>query len=88
MNRLRPHFVSFGPPIPVVPIGDFSKTRLSDDDLASLWWLCGPSAAQNMRGLEMWKVIAMAYYEGLNHGSGIVAERQTTPQPELRPFDC
>lgn len=87
MNRAKPHYAHFGPPIPVVPISDYSKARLSDDDMSSLWWLCGPSAAKNMQNLEMWQVIAMAYYEGLNHGSGI-ASAGRPPAPEPRAIDC
>ena len=76
-NFKKPHFAAFGPPIPVVPIGDFSHSGLTERQWADAWWLCGPSAEQNMRGrrLELWQVIACAYLEGLQHGAGIERER-------------
>lgn len=88
MNRRRPHFMTFGPPIPVVPIGDFSVMKLTNDQWADAWHICGPSAEQNMRrgargrGLELWQVIASAYLEGLQHGAGIERERNDRPRVE------
>lgn len=76
-NFKKPHFVAFGPPIPVVPIGDFSKMSLTDKQWADAWSICGPSAEQNMRRgrrggpLELWQVIASAYLEGLQHGAAL-----------------
>lgn len=76
----RPHYITFGPSIPLVPVGDFSKMSLTEQQWADAWYLCGPSAEQNMRrggrgrGLELWQVIASAYLEGLNHGAGLEKE--------------
>jgi hypothetical protein len=70
----RLHFARFGPAIDIVPVSDFSRMSLSDDQWANAWRLCGPSAARNMTGttkrgpLELWQVIAAAYLEGLHHG--------------------
>ena len=85
MNYRKPHFVSFGPPIPVVPIGDFSKIGLTDDQWAAAWQLCGPSAGQNMRRLELWQVIASAYLEGLHHGSAIQKEKSEWDRSQTSP---
>lgn len=83
MRSKQPHFMRFGPPIPIVPITHFSKQRLTRDQWADAWSLCGPSVERNMRGgfnrppLELWKVIASAYLEGLHHGSQLMQELVT-----------
>ena len=69
----RPHFVHFGPPIELVPITQFSKMRLTSEQWADAWRLCGPSAEKNMQRLELWQVIASAYLEGLSHGADSMA---------------
>lgn len=80
-NRKRHHFMTFGPPIPIVPVGDFSRMKLSEEQWADAWHICGPSAEQNMRrgygrrGLELWQVIASAYLEGLQHGAALAREQ-------------
>jgi hypothetical protein len=77
----RPNFMQFGPDMPVVPIGDFSRMSLTEKQWADAWRICGPSAEQNMRRgwkrppLELWQVIASAYLEGLHHGASIERER-------------
>lgn len=86
MNYAKPHFMTFGPSFPVTPVGDFSRMRLTDQQWADAWRLCGPSAEQNMRrnfrgqSLELWQVIASAYLEGLQHGAGIERERHEQPR--------
>lgn len=88
MNTKRAHFMRFGPEMPVVPIGDFSSMRLTEEQWGNAWHLCGPSAEQNMRrggrgrGLELWQVIASAYLEGLQHGAGLERERHEQHRPE------
>jgi hypothetical protein len=68
----------FGPaPIPIVPRSDFSKSRLTTEQCRDLWRIVGPSAAMNLDRAPLWKVIVMAYFEGLMHGAGIEAERHT-----------
>ena len=82
MKRAKPHFMSFGPPIPVVPVSDFSRLGLTEEQMAEAWWLCGPSAERNMRrdfrgrALELWQVITCAYLEGLQHGAGLEHEKR------------
>lgn len=67
--------MTFGPPIPVVPIRDFSA--LPSGALDAAWRIVGPSAQRNMsrdahgRCCELWQVIAAAYLEGLNHGAAM-----------------
>jgi hypothetical protein len=78
----RHHFVAFGPSVPIVPYGDFSSMPITREQFADLWWLCGPSAARNMLRLELWQVIASAYFEGLIHGAGMEREKhERTEQP-------
>lgn len=61
------------PYIPIVKVSDFSKARFSEDELKSMWEIVGPSVHRNLsQNLELWKVITMAYFEGLMHGSGIM----------------
>jgi hypothetical protein len=68
-------FAQIGPSIPVVPIGDFTKRPLTTAELETLWRITGPSAALNLRSNPLWRVIAMAYFEGLMHGAQLEAER-------------
>lgn len=82
MGRVKkPHHMHFGPPMPLVPMSDFSKMKLSKEDMARAWQICGPSIEINMRrgfgrrGLELWEVMVCAYLEGLQHGYGIAVER-------------
>ena len=37
-----------------------------------------------MRKLELWEVFAMAYFEGLMHGSGVEHERLQSPMSSPR----
>lgn len=81
MRTKQPHYMRFGPPMPVVPVGDFSKMGLTEEQWADAWSLCGPSAQMNMKGgfnrppLQIWQVIAAAYLEGLQHGAALERER-------------
>jgi len=76
-NFKKPNFVAFGPPVPVVPIPDFSKMGLTIEQFEAAWSIVGPSVEKNMRRnfkgqcLELWQVITVAYLEGLHHGSEI-----------------
>lgn len=94
MNRKRPHFMTFGPPIPNVSLRDFTKRDFTHEQLAQMWSICGPSVERNMLNLELWQVITMAYIEGLAHGSSIMAERAADLEPhkagpvDLRGIDC
>ena len=69
--------VALGPPVPMVPIGDFDKARVSEEHWQGIWRIVGPSVERNMCGmrpLPLWKVIASAYMEGLLHGHGIAKD--------------
>ena len=82
-NTKRIHFVTFGPPIPVVPTKDFTKMGFKHEELKRLWEIIGPSVERNMNAeVPMWQIITMAYLEGLNHGSGLERERISNP-PKL-----
>jgi hypothetical protein len=72
MKTKKKHFSHFGPEMPLVPIGDFSKLSITEKDLEAAWGICGPSADRNMqRKLQLWQVIVIAYLEGLNHGASL-----------------
>lgn len=63
--------VSLGPFLAEMPPGkDFTKlpagVRLED-----AWQVVGPSVERNMSRAPLWRVIAMAYVEGLIHGAAI-----------------
>jgi hypothetical protein len=64
-----------GPPFPLVSIKDFNRFPLKEADLRHLWEITGPSAALNLRSNPLWRVIAMAYFEGLMHGAVLEKER-------------
>lgn len=81
MNRKRPHFVPFGPPVPVVPLRDFSELHMTDEMMAGLWSVVGPSVELNMRRLPLWQVILAAYAEGLAHGSDVERHRAELAEP-------
>lgn len=77
------NYIHFGPPIPVVPVKDFSNIGLNKQLLEDVWAIVGPSVGYNMsRGVEMWKVITAAYLEGLNHGMGLEQERMKVGRKE------
>lgn len=71
----RPHFMQFGPEIPLIPASHFTRSGLTRDQWADAWHLCGPSAARNMERLQLWQVIASAYLEGLQHGAELMKEK-------------
>lgn len=81
MKTKRSHFARFGPAIPIVPVGDFSRAELTREQWEFLWSIVGPSVEKNMaqgwrnRQLELWQVIAAAYMEGLVHGHGIAQDK-------------
>lgn len=80
----RPHFISFGPPIPQVPIKDFSTIKLGNKEWKAVWEICGPSVERNLStNTPIWKVIAAAYLEGLSHGSGLTEEHMKRLDPLL-----
>lgn len=56
--------------LPVVPMKDFSRIT-AEKPLLDAWILVGPSVSHNIEKLPIWKVIAMAYLEGLEHGSSL-----------------
>ena len=62
-----------------VPASDFDSWPLP---LERIWQLCGPSAERNLASLPLWQVIAMAYVEGLQHGSAATRATQQPPQQE------
>lgn len=69
---MRRFAVELGPPIPAVPITAFSRLNVTEDEMAKMWQIVGPSVERNMR-LPLWKIICAAYIEGLNHGHGIAS---------------
>jgi hypothetical protein len=76
-------FISIGPgPVPVVPIGDFSKIYLKGQ-LEELWTIIGPSVELNIARLPLWKVITMAYLEGAMHGSQMVEDERYKGNPKV-----
>lgn len=78
--------VSIGPSaVPVVPMKHFTRNAVTKSDLASVWKIVGPSAQLNLERLPLWQVIAMAYVEGLNHGSGLQAEISRRDQANQEP---
>ena len=81
MNKKRPHFIHFGPSIEQVPRKDFSKVRVETKDLEDVWSrIIGPSVEVNLgQGLDMWKVITLAYLEGLSHGSALKEMQDVKP---------
>lgn len=80
----RPHTISFGPPIPVIPVRDFKSRRLTRQDWEDVWTVCGPSVERNLlNDLPLWKVIAAAYLEGLSHGASLTEEHMKSLDPLL-----
>jgi len=68
--------VTLGSPhVPIVPVAHFDK--IPTKYLEEVWPIIGPSVAYNIESMPLWKVIAAAYCEGLNHGSAIGKENTT-----------
>lgn len=82
------HFVRFGPAIPTVPVTRFSRTFLTREQWEDAWFLCGPSAERNMTKLEPWQVVAIAYLEGLQHGSSFAKEETADHSRNPLPHEC
>lgn len=71
-------FAQIGPrSIPTVPIQKFTKIRNAEihKQIEELWSIIGPSAELNLARLPLWKVITMAYIEGVMHGSQMKEEQ-------------
>lgn len=69
---MRVNHMTFGPPMPIISVKDFSRLCLTSEQWAEVWSIIGPSVERNMTryvGLQLWRVIAAAYLEGLHHGS-------------------
>lgn len=77
------HYLALGPAIPIVPIGDFSKRGLSQQQWEQAWSVCGPTVERNMaRGqLPLWQIIAAAYLDGLQIGHALAEEAAKERQP-------
>ena len=70
-------FARIGPiTIEPVPINKFEKRSGKDfnHQLEELWSIIGPSVELNMQRLPLWKVIAMAYFEGAIHATQMLKE--------------
>lgn len=66
----KTYAVALGPHVEMPPASHF--TRLNGKvDLHDVWKIVGPSVARNVHSLPLWKVIAMAYLEGLQHGAAM-----------------
>lgn len=50
----------------VVPVHQFS--RPTKDQLESAWEMIAPTINKNIDTAPLWKLCAIAYFEGLNHG--------------------
>ena len=79
VKAVRKRFAHVGPkPIPVVPIGQFSKAsgKTHNEMLEDLWEIIGPSVELNLRKLPLWKVITMAYFEGSIHAIQMIEDEK------------
>ncbi len=73
----KKHFIAFGPAIPTVPLSHFDKHKFTEEQLAGIWNIVGPSVERNLPTTPLWKVIAFAYMEGLSHGAAMQQEKET-----------
>lgn len=74
-KKPKKHFIAFGPDIPVVPITHFARHKFTEEQIADIWKIIGPSVERNLSAKPLWKVIAFAYIEGLSHGAAIQQEK-------------
>ncbi len=80
VNQRKRKSCQLGPnTIPIVPVKDFNKARningkSFDETLKEMWDIIGPSVDLNLHKLPLWKVITMAYFEGVVHGSQMIEE--------------
>ena len=83
-STIKKRFTQFGPrPISIVPISRFEKLsskylngKNPNEMLEELWEIIGPSAELNLKRLPLWKVIAMAYFEGCIHTNQMLNEER------------
>lgn len=52
-----------------------SKLHIKTEDLEKLWAITGATSEKNLVKLPLWKVICIAYLEGLHHGAGVEREK-------------
>lgn len=58
----------FGPVIPAVSACDFSPVRLKASAYEDAWSIVGPTISRN-KDAPIWKLLAIAYLQGVQHGS-------------------
>ncbi len=76
--KRRTAYPRFGPrTVPSVPITQFKKYEIAVSKLEEVWELIAPSFELNVNRLPLWKVITMAYLEGVLHGSQMKEEEMT-----------
>lgn len=77
MRKSHMQHVDLGPMAPLVPVRDFSRLRMKGQQWEDVWQIVGPSVARNlMEGCPLWRIIAAAYLEGLQHGAALAQEEE------------
>lgn len=68
--------VPLGPRVPLVPVSDFARLRLTHEQMDDLWSIIGPTVERNMaRNVPLWNIFAICYAQGLENAAALVEEQ-------------
>lgn len=81
-------FVTFGPPIPVVPVGHFVEIGLEAEIYDYAWHLVGPTIDRNIERMNSHQLICIAFIEGMRmavatiNGAKDESSKRSTPRQQ------
>jgi hypothetical protein len=87
VNRQRPHFIQFGPPIPLVPFGHFVQESHDPEFYDMAWYLVGPTIEKNLEKhyTRPHQLYCIAFIEGMRMAIKGIEDRNESRREELLP---
>lgn len=74
---MKERMVGIGPAtVPTVPLGDFTRAKLSRDDSIALWRIIGPTVQRNLT-LPLWEQFIAIYIQGCENGIAAIRDEVT-----------
>lgn len=74
---MKERMVGIGPAtVPTVPLGDFTRAKLSRDDSIALWRIIGPTVQRNLT-LPLWEQFIAIYIQGYENGIAAIRDEVT-----------
>lgn len=76
-STMKERMVGIGPAtVPTVPLGDFTRAKLSRDDSIALWRIIGPTVQRNLT-LPLWEQFIAIYIQGCENGIAAIRDEVT-----------